>query len=170
MNEDYRLAIGALRGENAPGWVEQNLLVAFRRQKRFRTAARWSSGLAAAVIALAAVGVARMQPPNIAPPAPLAAHIAAPAPVVATVAPKPAVRVRPRVVKRQEEIATPYYTLPGAESLPAPDAEAVVRMVVPRSTLQLVGFPLTEQPRPEFVRADVVFGQDGMARAVRFVQ
>jgi hypothetical protein len=43
-------------------------------------------------------------------------------------------------------------------------------MVVPRSTLQLVGFPVNEVPPPEFIRADVVVGQDGMARAIRFVQ
>ena len=65
---------------------------------------------------------------------------------------------------------TPYYPLPSADSLPAPDAEAVVRMMVPGSTLQLVGFPVNEVLRPEFVRADVVVGQDGMARAIRFVQ
>jgi hypothetical protein len=73
-------------------------------------------------------------------------------------------------MKPREETVTPYYQLPSADSLPAPDAEAVVRMMVPRSTLQLVGFPLSEVPKPEFIRADVVVGQDGMARAIRFVQ
>jgi len=169
MNEEYRRAIGALQQASAPPPIEQKALAAFRRQKRLREARRWSWGAVAAA-ALAIFGVYRAQPPSIAPPAPLMAHIAAPPVVVATAAAKTPLRERPRTRKRQEELATPYYALPGADSLPAPDAEAVVRMVVPRSTLQLVGFPVSEVPRPEFVRADVVFGQDGMARAIRFVQ
>lgn len=170
MNEEYRIAITALRAETAPGRVEQNVLAAFRRQRRSRAARWWSWGAVAAAVALAALGGYRVQRPNvIAPPAPLIAHIAAP-PIVTTATAKPVLRVRPRPLKRQEEIATPYYPLPGSESLPSPDAEAVVRMVVPRSTLQLIGFPVNEVPRPEFVRADVVVGQDGMARAIRFVQ
>jgi hypothetical protein len=173
MSEEYRRAIASLKTENAPERVEQNVLAAFRRQKRSRVERRWGWGAAvAAAVVLAAVGAYRIQQPSsVAQPMPLLAHIAAPPPVAsAPSAPKLAVRRSPRVAKRQEEIATPYFALPGAESLPSPDAEAVVHMVVPRSTLQLVGFPVSEVPRPEFIRADVVVGQDGMARAIRFVQ
>jgi len=173
MNEDYRSAIAALKSGNAPERVEQNVVGVFRRQKRFRAARRWGLGAVAAG-ALAWLSAYRMEQPNIvAPPAPLIAHIAAPplvavAPLIET---DPAQRMRRRQgVKRRQEIVTPYYPLPSADSLPAPDAEAVVRMMVPGSTLQLVGFPVNEVPRPEFVRADVVVGQDGMARAIRFVQ
>lgn len=173
MNEEYRSAIATLKSGSAPERVEQNVVGAFRRKKRFCAARRWGLGAVAAG-ALVVVGAYRMEQPNtIAPPAPLMAHIAAP-PLVA-VAPlikadsAPPMRRR-QAVKRREEVVTPYYPLPSADSLPAPDAEAVVRMMVPGSTLQLVGFPVSEVPRPEFVRADVVVGQDGMARAIRFVQ
>ena len=173
MNEEYRSAIAALQSGSAPERVEQNVVGAFRRRKRSRVARRWGVGAVAAAGALAAVGAYRIpQPTIIAPPAPLIAHIAAPplvavAPLVGT---DSARRVRRQRVNRQEEIVTPYYPLPSADSLPAPDAEAVVRMMVPGSTLQLVGFPVNEVSRPEFVRADVVVGQDGMARAIRFVK
>jgi hypothetical protein len=167
MSEDYQRTIAALRTGSAPEFVEQNMLVAFRRQKKARAARRWGLGTLAATVALAAAGVYWTQRPNtIAPPAPLVSHIAAPQ----FVEPAPAPPMRHRRMKRREEIVSPYYPLPSADSLPAPDAEAVVRMMVPRSTLQLVGFPLSEVPRPEFIRADVVVGQDGMARAIRFVQ
>jgi len=168
MNEEYRSAIAALQSGSAPERVEQNVLVAFRRQKRSRVARQWGVGAVAALGALAVVSAYWVpQPTIIAPPAPLLAHIAPPPLVEATAAPR---LQPPRRMKLREEIATPYYPLPSADSLPAPDAEAVVRMMVPGSTLQLVGFPVNEVPRPEFVRADVVVGQDGMARAIRFVQ
>ncbi|HME10137.1 MAG TPA: hypothetical protein VKG25_23995 [Bryobacteraceae bacterium] len=168
MNDEYRFAIGALKTGSAPDRVEQKVLVAFRRRNKSRGTWR-GLGLAAAAV-IAVIGASQWKPAEIAPPAPLLAHIAAPT-LSAAVKPKPTVApVRHRTIKRAEEIATSYYPLPGADSLPSPDAEAVVRMVVPRSALQLVGFPLTEEPRPEFVRADVVFGQDGVARAIRFVQ
>jgi hypothetical protein len=176
MNEEYRSAIAALKSGSAPERVEQNVVGAFRRQKRSRVARRWGVGAVAAAGVLAAVGAFRLQQPNIiAPLAPVMAqaHIDAPALVAVTplveTAPAPRMQ-RVQQVKRREEIVTPYYPLPSADSLPAPDAEAVVRMMVPGSTLQLVGFPVNEVLRPEFVRADVVVGQDGMARAIRFVQ
>ena len=175
MNEEYRSAIAALKSGSAPERVEHNVIGAFRRQKRSRVARRWGVGAVAAgvLVAVGAIRLERLQQPNIiAPPAPLTAHIAAPALVAVTplVETARAPRVQPRRIKRREEIVTPYYPLPSADSPPAPDAEAVVRMMVPGSTLQLVGFPANEVLRPEFVRADVVVGQDGMARAIRFVQ
>jgi len=167
MTEEYQRTIAALRSGSAPERVEQNILVAFRRQKKLRAARRWGLGTLAATVAPVALGLYWMQRPDIiAPPSPLVAHIVAPQ----LVEPDPAPRMRHRRMTRPEEIVSPYYPLPSADSLPAPDAEAVVRMMVPRSTLQLVGFPLSEVPKPEFIRADVVVGQDGMARAIRFVR
>jgi hypothetical protein len=179
MNDEYRLAIRGLQSEGAPARVEQNVLVAFRRRRaslktRLATAAVLSAAVAAAACVAVVAGY-RMYGPDIALiQAPLA-HIAAPplAAAARPVAPAPPMRLaraHRRLRKPAEEIATRFYTLPGAEGLPAPDAEAVVRVEVPRATLRLVGFPMNEDRRSEYVRADVVFGQDGMARAIRFVQ
>jgi hypothetical protein len=45
----------------------------------------------------------------------------------------------------------------------------VVRMEVPRSTLTLFGLPMDVRRASVPVQADVLFGEDGMAHAVRFV-
>jgi hypothetical protein len=46
---------------------------------------------------------------------------------------------------------------------------AVIRVELPRSALVKVGLPVNEDRFPEPVKADVLIGQDGVARAVRFV-
>jgi hypothetical protein len=176
MNAEYRLAIDGLKAERAPERVEQRLLVNVRRRSR---QLRWvrlgvklgSVVLAACVGFLAVVAGYRMNLPEIAPPQPVMVHIVPPAQATEVVARKRAMPARRRAVKPpSEEVATRYYSLPGSDDLPAPDAEAIVRVDVPRSTLRLIGFPVNEEHRSEYIRADVVFGQDGMARAIRFVQ
>ena len=171
MSEEYRLAIDALKAQKAPAGVEQKVLVTFRRQRTVRRLRIWSVAAVAAAL-LVVIGARREDRAYLAPPPPMLASMAAPmlAPPLVAVTKMPVARVGHRSRKRAEEIATPYYPLPGAEWLPSPGAEAVVRVVVPRSALQMVGFPLTETVGPEFVRADMVFGQDGVARAIRFVR
>jgi len=46
----------------------------------------------------------------------------------------------------------------------------IVRVRLPRSALMVFGLPLNEERAEETIRADVVLGEDGMARAVRFVK
>jgi hypothetical protein len=116
MSEEYRRALAALKTENAPERVEQNVLAAFRRrrQRKFGGAPRWGWGAAVAAVALAIVGAYRMQHADlVARPVPVTAHIAAPPSVVSIPMspPKLAVRRSPRVANRQEEIATPYFAL-----------------------------------------------------------
>jgi len=46
----------------------------------------------------------------------------------------------------------------------------VVRVQVPRSAPALVGLPISSGDVSGTVTADVVLGEDGVARAIRFVQ
>ncbi len=46
----------------------------------------------------------------------------------------------------------------------------MVRVRLPRSALAAFGLPLNEQHAEEAIQADVVLGEDGLARAVRFVK
>ena len=46
----------------------------------------------------------------------------------------------------------------------------VIRVTLPRSAMRTVGLPVPENGWYERVPADVVLGQDGVARAVRFVK
>lgn len=46
----------------------------------------------------------------------------------------------------------------------------MVRVRLPRSALAAFGLPMNEQRAEETIQADVVLGEDGLARAVRFVK
>ena len=46
----------------------------------------------------------------------------------------------------------------------------VVRVRVPRTAMLQFGLPINENRASELVKADVVLGEDGLARAIRFVQ
>ena len=46
----------------------------------------------------------------------------------------------------------------------------VVRVQLPMSSLRLMGLLVSEESSAERIEADVLVGQDGLARGVRFVQ
>jgi hypothetical protein len=85
--------------------------------------------------------------------------------------PEPAMRdpEPARVLSKAQEVATPFFALPYGAS-PVVERGQLVRMRLPRSTLLPFGFPLDETRASESVNADVLFGEDGLARAIRFVQ
>jgi hypothetical protein len=60
-----------------------------------------------------------------------------------------------------------FIPLPNAEQFDPADEVDVVRMELPPSTLLAMGLPVGENE--ENVQADVLFGGDGVARAVRFL-
>jgi hypothetical protein len=45
----------------------------------------------------------------------------------------------------------------------------LVRVTVPPSTLRIAGIPVLDSQMNGSVEADVLIGEDGMARAIRFV-
>jgi hypothetical protein len=122
---------------------------------------------AAGAIAAGLFAVAMLRIPEPAAPAFHLVRISPPA-VVRTVA--VIHRRRTRRPARGPEVASAFYTLPGSAMLPPLDFGTVVRVELPRSALMLVGFPVNEDRAFERVRADVLLGQDGQARAVRFIQ
>lgn len=66
------------------------------------------------------------------------------------------------------ETASEFIALAGS-SYPMGDG-MVLRVELPRSAPALVGLPIPGGDISGTVTADVVLGQDGMARAIRFVQ
>jgi hypothetical protein len=60
--------------------------------------------------------------------------------------------------------------LQDAANLPPFEYGSVLRVELPRSALRAVGLPVNENRLSERIDADVLLGQDGLARAVRFVQ
>ena len=155
----------------APPELEARLTAAFRREYQKRKLLRWIPVIAATAAA-AAVLTMLVRVPG-APPAPTAItyKIAPPELTVATAVAAPPRRPRPtRRPPPPAEIATAFFTLPEARDLPPAEAATVVRVQLPRSTMRLVGLPVNEERADERIRADMVLGQDGIARAIRFVQ
>lgn len=50
------------------------------------------------------------------------------------------------------------------------DSGPVVRVEVSGAVLQSLGFPIAGEPSTRRIQADLLLGQDGLARAIRFVQ
>lgn len=68
------------------------------------------------------------------------------------------------------EIATEFLPLGYGNALNLQEGGQIVRVEVPRSTLASFGLPVNLNRDGERVKADVLFGADGLARAIRFVQ
>jgi len=68
------------------------------------------------------------------------------------------------------EIATDFIPLTNRESLAQMDGGQVMRVELPRSALMSFGLPMDMERASERIKADVVVGNDGLARAIRFVR
>jgi|ERR1044071_2998649 hypothetical protein len=69
-----------------------------------------------------------------------------------------------------EEIRTEFLPLTYGGNLSQLDDGQVVRVELPRSALQSFGLPMNAERAGERVKADVLLGHDGVARAIRFVR
>lgn len=103
-----------------------------------------------------------------------------------TPAPKPRQRVsRPRkqtaqvnalatsslsAANREPEVTTDFLLVGDANSLSTLDGGQMVRVELPRSAMARFGLPINVERYNERVKADVIMGTDGLARAIRFVQ
>ena len=67
------------------------------------------------------------------------------------------------------EVATDYLPLSYASNLNPVESGQVVRVVLPRSALISFGLPMNAERAGETVKAEVLLGDDGQARAIRFV-
>ncbi|HYE13588.1 MAG TPA: hypothetical protein VD968_04005, partial [Pyrinomonadaceae bacterium] len=91
----------------------------------------------------------------------------------ARTAPRPATMnasYGPRPAAREEEITTDFIPLMQGAQGAGLDSGAVVRVELPRSALASLGLPVNAERAHERVKADVVVGEDGTARAIRFVR
>ncbi len=82
-------------------------------------------------------------------------------------------RVRRRVSEDssdEAEVVTQFFPLREGEDLAALESLRLVRVELPGSALSEVGLPVDPETANEPVIADVALGQDGLARAIRFVR
>ena len=135
---------------------------------------RWALAAAAAIV-FAVVSTFR-QP---VPPPPSSVAVATPAPSVTKELPPTVAPVRTTAVKRalprvaapvQQRITRRFYELAYAP----PELLANSRMMrvrVPRAALLSFGLPLSAyRAQDEKVAADVIYTEDGIARAIRFIE
>jgi hypothetical protein len=67
------------------------------------------------------------------------------------------------------EVATRFYPLVDENEMAPLESGKVVRVEVPASTLISLGLPITAESINRPVQADLLLGQDGLARAIRFL-
>jgi len=180
-SQDLQKMLAALRDDvqpsQAPPHLEAALRAAFRAQVKPRRRPQWigwAMAAAAAMVVAAGVGTTWMPKPVPRPPYPPAPMAKAPDPLPAP--PLVARRVvkrapRPRLVQlQQEEVTTQFLPLDDTLHLAPIESGQVLRVQVPRATLVRFGLPVNQERMMDRIPADVVFGQDGIARAIRFVK
>ena len=166
------------RGAEAPAHVEAALRDRFRAQAK-RPAGRqwmgWAAGLAAALVLGAGVAEWRISRPVAPPGARLqtptapSLELPKPHPVLAQRVRRAPLRVQP-VAPEPREVATEFLPLDDIGILTPMESAQVLRVRVPRSTMIRFGLPVNQERMMEPIQADVVFAQDGIARAIRFVK
>ena len=174
----------------APAAMEQALLSAFReREFAGRTGKRigWLGAAAAAVAALLVLTFLVIprktrEPQIVKAPMVLPTPATEPARVIAPVyreTRKPPARTlraahgkpatpKPPLAGEAQEVVTEF--IPVIYDPEPVDHGRMVRVRLPRSALAAFGLPMNEQRAEETIQADVVLGEDGLARAVRFVK
>ncbi|HKP11776.1 MAG TPA: hypothetical protein VJZ91_06680, partial [Blastocatellia bacterium] len=121
------------------------------------------------------------RPERVVTPRHRAPHVTANAPQKSTRKPaggaslattRPAAADQPTAAASDEsgEIATSFIALDGGHGLAGPESFQLVRVELPRSALVSFGLPMNVERADERIKADVLVGNDGVARAIRFVR
>ncbi len=170
LDERLQALKQAMQGMSAPDRVEAAMVAAFRRRDVRPVGRAWPRwALAAAVIVVAGVALLLNREPARQAPAPAAPPVAvdqreAPGAIANAVPTPPPRRARPRQAVQEFIPLVPDLTWGPGESA------QVMRVSMPRSALQSFGLPVDETRAFETVRADIIVGQDMVARAIRVVR
>jgi hypothetical protein len=157
MNELLRALAESDRELEAPAAVEARLRLAFRG-KYARPKWPYFVLVAAAAIVLSIYIRPRPQTMEIAVATPPVAVV----PVVKPTAWKASHRHRP-----PREVVTEFFPL--MDDLPPFERGELLRVRLPASAMRSVGLPVSEDHLDDLIQADVLVGQEGLARAIRFV-
>lgn len=82
----------------------------------------------------------------------------------------PAARAQDQRATIEAEALTDFYAIPYVEPAFPGETMRIVRTRVPRSSLAAFGFPVDGERAFDPIQADVLVGEDNVARAIRFVQ
>jgi hypothetical protein len=153
------------REREAPDEVETRVIAAFRRNRGGKKRKMLALAGLAAAAAITLFFARPQEHPKPVAPLPVVAAVAPPAPVevVGPPEPKPVRKVR----QQPREIVTQFFPL--LDVAPPFERGELLRVTVPASTMRRVGLPVNEDRLDERVYADVLVGEEGLARAIRFV-
>jgi hypothetical protein len=171
----------AAEDEQAPWTVEAGLrrsLVAQRQPSVPRAGSRryWLPAAVAAGVLVAALGYRLTYPTATGehamlrtPPPEVAANPPAmpgdpPAPIAAERAPTPVARAESGVRRAA------FYPLFYGDDLSTVESGVIVRVRLSRSALASLGMPVTEERRAERIEAELLVSEDGLARAIHFLE
>jgi hypothetical protein len=163
MNELLKALADHDRHLEAPDAVELRLRAAFRKKHSRRAWPYFALAMAAAIaLVLFLIPRPKEQTMQIALAVPPVVNVPTPrmpTPVIAQT--HPAKETQPR------EIATEFYPL--VDDMPF-DRGEIFRVELPAIAMRRVGLPVSEDHLGDRVQADVLVGEEGLARAVRFVR
>jgi hypothetical protein len=194
---NVRVVATEINRQQAPARVEAALLAALRAHRQHAPTSKpqptfwlpWRlTAIAATLLLVGLAGVAWMKfggqtqpqealrqpalpapPPTATPPVQSPLQVAAQAPVRNTIRRAlPRRAVRPPVASPSEAPA-PFYSLVEEGQMAPLESGRIVRIEVPAAELVKLGVPLTDTTLTQPVQADLLLGQDGLARAIRFV-
>jgi hypothetical protein len=138
-----------------------------RRRRARRRAGVWVTAWATAAAMVVFVVVMNRKPPAAAPVHEVVRQAVAVQPETAPAADRKTARRARRPVTRPQEVVTDFFPLMD----PAPPFERgqLLRVELPASAMQIVGLPVREDRLADPVQADVLMGEEGLPRAIRFV-
>lgn len=164
----------------APADMEARLVAQFRQANPARSSGHWRWWAVAAAVILVLFS---LRPKQEQPPAEVRSSVAPPVYRAATVREQPAQLTPPLPVKRyrsprtatpkpQEvvEVYTDFFPLEEGSGPIEIERGRVVRVSMPRSSLIRVGLPVNMDRLNDAIQADLVLSEEGIAKAVRFVQ
>jgi len=162
MNELLKALAEQDRELAAPDAVEVRLRSAFRKKY---ARPKWPYFALAAAAVLATFFIAQTKPP--APPPVVKIAVVTP-PVGEVPIAQPVTRKVANRRPQPREVVTEFFPL--IEDSPPFERGELLRVSVPASAMRGVGLPVNEDRLTDMVQADVLVGQEGLARAIRFVR
>lgn len=161
MNELLKALAEHDRELEAPEAVELRLRSAFRKKY---ARPKWPYFALAAAAAFVTFFILQSKSP--APPQVIKTAVVTP-PVVDMPVAKPVARKAVRRKPQPREIVTEFFPL--IDDPPPFERGELLRVSLPASAMRSVGLSVNEDRLTEMVQADVLVGQEGLARAIRFV-
>jgi len=149
--------------------VEARLLHKFRTRSASRKL-RWAgiAAIAAGSVLAVSLSMNHVTKPEVSVQAPVILVPLPAAPVVEADVPAARKVVRKMARPQAHEVVTEFFPL--IDSAPPFERGQMLRVQLPAAAMRTVGLPVREDHLADPIQADVLVGEEGMPRAIRFVR